>query len=72
MVRKGRTFHPARAASLARAAAVPFARAGDDALDRPIAAAAPLEIPHMLNLVLTEKARRRNRKPENTQPLGNT
>ena len=67
MVRKGRTFDPALAARWPWLAAVPFAHAGDDALERPIAAAAPLEIPHTPNLVLAEKARRRNRKPDNIE-----
>jgi hypothetical protein len=67
MVRKGRTFHPAMTAALALAALAPFARAGDDALERPIAAAAPLEIPHTLNLLLAEKSRKRNRKPGNVE-----
>ena len=67
MVRKGPTFRPALTAALSLAAAVPFARAGDDALERPISAAAPLEIPHALNVVLAEKARRRNRRPDNVE-----
>jgi hypothetical protein len=44
-----------------------FAQAGDDALERPIAAAAPLEIPHSLNVVLGELARKRNRSPGNVE-----
>jgi hypothetical protein len=67
MVRKGRTFHPALTAALALVAAVPFAHAGDDALERPIAAAAPMEIPHTLNLLLAEKSRKRNRRPDNIE-----
>jgi hypothetical protein len=43
------------------------ARAGDDALERPIAAAAPLEIPHTLELLLGEKARRRSHRPDNIE-----
>ena len=54
-------------AALAWIAAGSFARAGDDLLDRPIAAAAPLEIPHMLELVLGEKSRGRNRRPDNIE-----
>ena len=44
-----------------------FARAGDDAHERPIATSAPLEIPHTLNLQLAEKARKKNRKPANIE-----
>jgi hypothetical protein len=47
-------------------AVMPLARA-DDALERPIKTAAPLEIPHSLNLVLAEMARKRNRKPDNIE-----
>jgi hypothetical protein len=48
-------------------ASVPLARAGDDAVERPIATSAPLEIPHTLNLLLAERARKRNRKPDNIE-----
>jgi hypothetical protein len=48
-------------------AALPLARAGDDKLERPISTVAPLEIPHTLNLELTEKSRKRNRKPGNVE-----
>ena len=67
MVRKGRTLNPGIIAALALVATVPLARAGDDALERPISSAAPLEIPHTLNLLLAEKARKRNRKPDNVE-----
>lgn len=67
MVREGRTFHPGFIAALALMAVVPLARGGDDALERPTAAAAPLEIPHMLNTLLAEKSRKRNRKPDNVE-----
>ena len=67
MVRKGRAPNPGVIAALALVAVVPFARAGDDALERPINSAAPLEIPHTLNLVLAEKARKRNRRPDNVE-----
>lgn len=67
MVRKGRMSNPGVIAALALVAVVPFARAGDDALERPINSAAPLEIPHTLNLVLAEKARKRNRRPDNVE-----
>lgn len=67
MVRKGRTLNPGMITALALVAVVPCARAGDDALERPIATAAPLEIPHTLNLLLAEKSRKRNRKPDNIE-----
>ena len=41
--------------------------AGDDALDRPFSARAPLEIEHTTNLELARKARKRNRKPDNIE-----
>jgi|SRR5688572_1667741 hypothetical protein len=43
------------------------ARAGDDALDRPFSARAPLDIPHTANLELARKARKRNRRPDNIE-----
>lgn len=67
MVRQGRELTPGIIAALALVAAVPFARAGDDVLDRPIASAAPMEIPHTLNMLLAEKSRKRNRKPGNIE-----
>ncbi len=48
-------------------ATMPLARAGDDAHERPLKTAAPLEIPHTLNLVLAEKARKKDRKPGNIE-----
>lgn len=67
MVRKGRTLHPGIIATFALGALLPMARAGDDARERPFATAAPLEIPHTLNLVLAEKSRKRNRRPDNIE-----
>jgi hypothetical protein len=67
MVVKGPTFV---VAALACIAAGSFARAGDDALERPLAASAPLEIPHTLELLLGEQARRRNRRPGNIERIG--
>jgi hypothetical protein len=43
------------------------ARAGDDALDRPFSARAPLDIPHTTNLELAHKSRKRHRKPNNIE-----
>lgn len=48
-------------------AVMPLARAGDDVLERPYKTAAPLEIPHSLNVVLAEMSRKRNRKPDNIE-----
>jgi len=67
MVREGRTLNPGVIAALALVAVVPCVRAGDDAHERPMSTAAPLEIPHTLNLLLAEKARKRNRKPDNIE-----
>jgi hypothetical protein len=67
MVCEGRTFDRSFIAALALIATMPLAYAGDDALERPIASAAPLEIPHALNLALAEKARKRDRKPDNIE-----
>ena len=55
--------------ALALLATMPLARAGDDARERPAATQAPLEIPHTLNLQLAEKARKRNRKPDNIESV---
>src|SRR5689334_16991076 len=43
------------------------ALAGDDALDRPFSARAPLEIEHTTNLELARKARKRHRRPDNIE-----
>ena len=53
--------------SLCMLATVPLAHAGDDPHERPAATSAPLEIPHTLNLVLAEKARKKDRKPGNVE-----
>ena len=62
-----RRFGRKWAMALCALAVMPLARAGNDALERPISTAAPLEIPHSLNLVLAELARKRNRKPDNIE-----
>jgi hypothetical protein len=66
MVVKGRTF--VTVAALACMAGS-LARAGDDPLDGPIATSAPLEIPHTLELLLGEKARKRTRRPRNIETV---
>ena len=45
-------------------------RAGDDALERPIKTAAPLEIPHTTDLELAARARKKNRRPSNVERHG--
>jgi hypothetical protein len=67
MVREGRILNPGIVAALALVAWVPLTRAGDNTLDRPISTAAPLDIPHTLDLLLAEKSRKRNRKPDNIE-----
>jgi hypothetical protein len=42
----------------------PLARAGDNLVERPTATAAPLELPHTLDILLNEQARKRARKPD--------
>ena len=69
MVREGRTLNRTLIAALTLVAVTPLARAGDDALERPFATAAPLEIPHTLNLLLAEKSRKRNRRPDNIESV---
>src|SRR5262245_17676828 len=66
--------HPGRsldrrimATALCALAMSPFAHAGDDVLGASITTAAPLEIPHTLNLVLNEMARKRNRRVDNIE-----
>ena len=62
-----RRFGRQWAIALCALAAMPLARAGDDVLERPSKTAAPLEIPHSLNVVLAEMSRKRNRKPDNIE-----
>src|ERR1700754_2312995 len=69
MVLTGQKRNPGIFAALIFAAAAPLCRAGDDSLDHTIASAAPLEIPHTLNLQLDEKARKRNRRSDNVESL---
>ena len=45
----------------------PLARAGDNLVERPTATAAPLELPHTLDILLNEQARKRARKPDNIE-----
>jgi len=45
----------------------PLARAGDNLVERPTATTAPLELPHTLDILLNEQARKRARKPDNIE-----
>lgn len=45
----------------------PLASAGDDPIERPLRVAAPLELPHAMNLDLDFKSRKRNRGPGNVE-----
>ena len=67
MVREGQTTWRTIATALLLMLSVPFARAGDDALERPAKTAAPLELPHATDVVLAEKARKRHRRPGNIE-----
>ncbi len=68
MVRQGRKALMFSSA-LVLLAAVPFARAGDDAKDLSTRAVAPLEIPHTLDVQLAEKARKQDRKPNKIESI---
>jgi hypothetical protein len=70
MVRTGQTNNRSIASMASVMASLLFAApagAGDDRLERPAKAIAPLELPHVTDLLLTEKARRRNRRPGNIE-----
>jgi hypothetical protein len=67
MVRDGQTNTRTIAAALALMLLVPFARAGDDPLERPAKNAAPLELPRITEVALAEKARKRSRRPGNIE-----
>jgi hypothetical protein len=54
-------------ATLVALAMMPVARAGGDALEQTIVARAPMEIPHTVDLLLADLARKRNRKPNNIE-----
>ena len=54
-------------ATLVALAMMPVARAGGDALEQTIVARAPMEIPHTVDLLLADLARKRNRKPDNIE-----
>jgi hypothetical protein len=69
MVPRGRSVYRQTivGTALCMLATGPLAHAGDDPHERPTATSAPLEIPHTLNLVLAEKARKKDRKPGNVE-----
>jgi hypothetical protein len=56
MVQSGHVFDRRVAAALAMMALMPLARAHDGPAPRPVTVSAPLEIPHVVNRTLTEKA----------------
>ena len=63
MIPRGRLF----GFVLCSLAAATAARAGDDALERPVAKSAPLEIPHTTNLELARQSKKRERRPRNIE-----
>ena len=65
MVRRGHTVDRRVTAALAMLALTSLACAGDRTRPRSVTTAAPMEIPHTVNLVLAEHARKRNPKPAN-------
>jgi len=67
MVRTELTIRRVLSSAILAMALAPFACAGDDALERPSKTAAPLELPHTLDLLLDEQARRRSRKAGNIE-----
>jgi hypothetical protein len=69
MVRKGSRIGGMFGWAVCFAAATPFAHAGDAPRARPIANAAPLEIPHATDRLLAEKARKRDRTPDNIESV---
>ena len=54
-------------ATLVALAMMPVARAGGGALEQAIVARAPMEIPHTVDLLLADLARKRNRRPGNIE-----
>jgi len=67
MVREGQTNRRTAVAAFALLLIAPFANAGDDALERPAKTSAPLELPHVTEVTMAEKARKRDRKPGNIE-----
>jgi len=66
MGHKGRSVDRQIVAALVTLAMIPLAHARD-ALEQAIVVRAPMEIPHTLNLVLADMARKRNRRPDNVE-----
>jgi hypothetical protein len=68
MILRGLKFGFARSAlAVVTIAVAPLAAAGDDAIERPLRVAAPLEIPHSTNLDLDFKARKRSHRLGNIE-----
>ena len=66
MGHKGRSVDRQIVAALVTLAMIPLAHARD-ALEQATVVRAPMEIPHTLNLVLADMARKRNRRPDNVE-----
>jgi len=67
MVRTERTIRRVFSSAILAMGLGSFACAGDDAHERPTRTVAPLELPHTLDLMLNEQARKRSRKPGNVE-----
>ena len=67
MVRTELTIRRVLASAILAMALAPFACAGDDPLERPARTVAPLELPHTLDLLLDEQARKRSRRSVNVE-----
>jgi len=67
VVRTELTIRRVLSSAIFAMALCPFACAGDDPLERPSKTVAPLELPHTLDVMLNEQARKRSRKPDNVE-----
>jgi hypothetical protein len=61
MARAGQTIRRSLPVTLFTMALAPFASAGDGATKAPVTASAPLVLPHAMDLLLSEQARKRTR-----------
>jgi hypothetical protein len=67
MARQGQTIGRMLSSALFAMVLAPFASAGEGATKSPVATSAPLVLPHAMDLLLKEQARRRDRKPVNME-----
>jgi len=67
MVRTGQTTRWLLSSAIFAMALGPLARAGDDPIERPASTSAPLQLPHTLDLLLNEQARKRARRTDNIE-----